>query len=417
MDIPRKSRKRLRFIRRCLAALVVVAIVLAITFGLLRLKPAAPTVHRATIWTDVVKRGPMVRAVRGTGRLVPKDIQWITATTKGRVERILVQPGTGVGPDTVLLELSNPELEKSVLDAEWQLKSAEAELTTRKVQLKNELLNMKAGLARLKAQHEQAKLRADVDEKLFNDDLLSERDCKLSRARVGQLAELIAIENERSGIKNESQPAELAVHEARIAQAKALHNFRRKRLDSLRVRAGTDGVLQQWEERVQVGRQVDPGLALAKISNPSELKAVVKISEVQARDVQVGQPAEIDSGSAVIPGHVTRIDPAAQQGTVAVDVALDGPLSKEARPDLTVVGTIEIERLENVLYVNRPVNGQPDSTIRLFKIEGDGAAAVQVKFGSSSVTTIEVREGLEVGDEIILSDMSRWDEVDRIRLK
>lgn len=389
----------------------------AVTGYLSRLKPAVPVVPRAAVWTAKVQRGPMVRVVRGAGVLAPEEVRWVAAPIEGRVERILIQPGTTVRADTVLLVLSNPDLEKEVLDTQWQLRSAKAELTTREVWLKNELLNMQAQLAKLKAEHEQAKLQADVDEKLFQDGLLSERNHKLSQAKVANLEELIDIETDRDEMKKASGPAELAVQNAQLEQAKAMYELRSRQLASLQVRSGSEGVLQQWEQNVEVGRQVATGMPLAKVCNLQRLKAVLKVPEVQARDVQEGQTTEIDTGNAVISGRVVRIDPAAQEGTVAVEVALDGTLPREARPDLNVVGTVQIEQLQDVLHVSRPVGSQAQANARLFRIRGQRAEAVDVKYGNCSATAIQILEGLEAGDEVILSDMSAWNDALEVRLK
>ena len=419
MDVPRPSRKRQKLvIKGAIVILVVVAISAAIA-GLARLEPAAPTVDRATVWTDTVKQGSMVREVRGTGRLVPLRIRWITAPVEGRIEQILLLPGMTVDADTVLLELTNPDLEKEVSDAQWQLKSAEAELECSQVRLQNESLDMDASLARLKAQYDGAKLQAEVDDKLFKDDLLSEREWKLSLAKASQLANLIEIEEKRAAIKRASQPAELAMVKARVEQAKANYERKKSQLASLSVKAGALGVLDQWNDDVEVGRQVNTGMALARVSDTKTLKATIEVPEVQARDVQIGQPARVDIGRTIINGRVLRIDPVANEGTVTVDISLEDPLPKGARPDLTVVGTIEIERLEDVFWIKRPVNGQSDSTANLFKIDTDGnhALRVPVRFGSSSVSTIQVLEGLGIGDEVILSDMSQWDDFDRVNLK
>lgn len=389
----------------------------AVTGYLSRLKPAVPVIPRAAVWTAKVQRGPMVRVVRGAGVLAPEEVRWVAAPIEGRVERILIQPGTTVRADTVLLVLSNPDLEKEVLDTQWQLRSAKAELTTREVWLKNELLNMQAQLAKLKAEHEQAKLQADVDEKLFQDGLLSERNHKLSQAKVANLEELIDIETDRDKMKKASGPAELAVQNAQLEQAKAMYELRSRQLASLQVRSGSEGVLQQWEQNVEVGRQVATGMPLAKVCNLQRLKAVLKVPEVQARDVQEGQTTEIDTGNAVISGRVVRIDPAAQEGTVAVEVALDGTLPREARPDLNVVGTVQIEQLQDVLHVSRPVGSQAQANARLFRIRGQRAEAADVKYGNCSATAIQILEGLEAGDEVILSDMSAWNDALEVRLK
>ena len=417
MDIPRENVARRRRLRRLLLAVIGLVAVGAITLGLSRLEPAAPTVERATVWLDTVKRGPMVIQVRGTGSLVPKIIWWIPATTAGRVERILVLPGTVVEPDTVLLELSNAELDLDAVDAEWRLKSAEAELASLQVGLQSELLALQASVARVQADYAEARLRKEVNQELYDNGLISKRNLELSRVRVEELAKLSDIEQRRLDMWGQSQEARLATQRAAVEQARALHQLKRTQVAALQVRAGTAGVLEQMP--VEVGQQVAAGLILAKVTDPKSLKAVVRIPETQARDVQPGQIASIDTRNGIVPGKVARIDPAVSEGTVAVDVTLQGPLPKGARPDLTVVGTIEIERLENVLHVGRPVFGQAQSTVGLFKLaDGDDAAVrAQVELGRSSVSTIEIVRGLEVGDQVILSDMSRWDEFDRIRLR
>jgi len=417
MDIPRANVARRRWIRRGVLAVFAVAVVVGMTVGLSRLEPAAPTVERSAVWLDTVKRGLMVREVRGTGSLVPEATWWIPATTDGRVERILVLPGAPVSADTVLLELSNLELELDAVTAEWQVTLAEAELAALEVSLQNELLALRASAARLEADLREASLQKEVDEELFADGLISERNLNLARVRVEELVKLNEIEKGRLEKWDASEQARLAAQRARIEQARALHRLKLAQVDALRVRAGTEGVLEQLP--VEVGQRVAAGTVLAKVTDVRSLKAVVRIPETQARDLQPGQPASIDTRNGVVAGRVVRIDPAAQGGTVAVDVALMGELPKGSRPDLTVIGTVEIERLEDVLYVGRPVHGQAQSTISVFKMRPDGVTAdrVPVELGSSSVDTVEIRRGLEVGDQVIISDMSRWDESDRVRLR
>ena len=417
MDVPRPSVARHRLIRRLIAAVVAVCAIGGITWWLSRLEPAAPTVERASVWLDTVKRGEMLRQVRGTGSLVPEVIWWIPAATAGRAERILVLPGAVVQADTVLLELSNAELELEAVNAEWQLKSAQAGLAALKVNLRNELLGLEASVARVAADYNEARLREEVDQELYDDGLISERNLKLSKVRVEELAKLYEIEQKRLETWEASEEARLAVQQAGVEQARALHNLKCTQVKSLRVCAGTEGVLEQLP--VEVGQQVAAGTILAKVTDVRTLKAVLRIPETQARDIQPGQIAEIDTRNVMMSGRVVRIDPAVQEGTVAVDVSLEGELPKGARPDLTVVGTIEIERLDDVLYVGRPVYGQAHSTVGLFKLMADGQTAVrvQVELGCSSVNTVEVVKGLEVGDQVVLSDMSRWDEFDRVRLK
>jgi HlyD family secretion protein len=327
-------------------------------------------------------------------------------------------PGTPVEADTILLELSNAELELDAVDAEWRLKSAQAEMDALHVNLRNELLTLQASVARIEADYHEARLRQAVDQQLFDDGLISERNLKLSKVRVEELAKLNEIEQKRLEINEASQEARLAAQLARVEQARALSELKLQQVEALGVVAGTAGVLEQMP--VEVGQRVLPGTILAKVTDVTTLKAVLKIPEVQARDVLPGQIASIDTRSSVVSGRVVRVDPAVQEGTVAVDVSLEGPLPKGARPDLTVVGTIEIERLEDVLYVGRPVFGQANSTVGLFRLAADDgvhAVRVPVKLGRTSVDMVEIIEGLEVGDQVILSDMSRWDSFDRIRLK
>ena len=417
MDVPRKNvARRRRLIRTAFGIVGLVAVAL-ITVGLSRLEPAAPTVDRSAVWTDTVKRGSMLREVRGTGRLVPEIIWWIPAATRGRVERILVLPGASVEADTVLLELSNAELELDAVNAEWNMKSAQAGLAALEVNLNNELLSLQASVARVAADYQEAQLREEIDKELFADGLISERNMKLSEARVVELAKLNDIEQKRLASWESSQEARLAVQRAMVEQARALYELKSAQVAALRVRAGTDGVLEQMP--VEVGQRVAPDTILAKVTNPKLLKAVVQIPETQARDVLPGQLALIDTRNGVVTGRVVRIDPAVQEGTVAVDVAIEEALPKGSRPDLTVIGTIEIERLEDVLHVGRPVYGQAHSTSGLFKLTdgGNHAVRVRVQFGRTSVDMIEIEKGLSVGDEVILSDMSRWDEVDRVRLR
>ena len=417
MDIPRANVARRRNVRRAFLALIALAVIALVTVYLSRLEPAAPAVDRATVWLDTVKRGPMLREVRGTGSLVPEVIWWIPAATAGRVERVLVLPGTTVEAETVLLELSNAELELDAVDAEWRLKSAQAELEALEVNLRNELLSLQASVARIGADYQEARLLQAVNQELYDDGLISERNLELSKVRVEELAKLNEIEQKRLDISQASQDARLAAQRARGEQARALFELKKRQVDALRVRAGTVGVLEQMP--VEVGQRVTPGTVLAKVTDVTTLKAVVRIPETQARDVLPGQTASIDTRNGIVPGQVARIDPAVQEGTVAVDVALIGELPKGARPDLTVVGTIEIERLDDILYVGRPVFGQAHSTVGLFKLATDEHTAlrVQVELGRSSVNTIEIIRGLEVDDQVILSDMSRWDTFDRIRLR
>jgi HlyD family secretion protein len=417
MDIQRPSNARAKKIRRIVYATVAILLVGGVTYGLSRLRPAAPTVDRATIWPDEVKRGPMVREVRGLGTLVPEDIRWIPAQTDSRVERWVLRPGAIVKPSSIIMELSDPTLQRDALDAEFQLKGAEAEYANLQVQVNSELMNQKANEAAVRSDYEQAHLQHDVDEKLFKEGIGSDHIRNLSRVREEQLAIRVQLEGERTKVAADSARARLTAQQAKIDQQKALYQLKKSQLDALHVRAGIDGVLQLVP--VEVGQHVTPGTNLARVADPKKLKAEIKIAETQAKDVAPGQKATIDTRNGVVTGHVSRIDPSVVNGTVTVDVTITDPLPNGARPDLSVDGTVELENLKDVLFVGRPVHGQADSTIGIFKLVEDGSEAVRVnvKLGRSSVNTIEVVQGLKVGDKVILSDMSAWDAFDRIRLR
>lgn len=416
MDIARPSQARKKKIRRILIGSGTLAAVLLITAGLSRLRPAAPSVDSATLVIDTVKRGSMLRNVRGLGTLVPEEIRWIPAISEGRVERLVVLAGTPVKADTVILELSNPELELQALDAESQLRAAEAALTELKVRLESQHLDQEAAAARVKADFHQAKLRADADGELSKNGLIADINLKVSQVTAEELGNRNRIEQKRLEISDEAIRAQLAVQQAQVEQRRALARLRRRQFQDLKVRAGLDGVLQQLP--VEVGQRVTPGTPLAKVAQPEKLKAVVKIAETQAKDILPGQKATVDTRNGVIEGHVSRVDPAAQQGTVTVDIALDGALPKGARPELSVDGTIELERLEDVLYVGRPAQGQAESMVGLFRLEEGGkeASRVTVKLGRNSVNTVQILSGLNVGDRVVVSDTSAWDAFDRIRL-
>jgi HlyD family secretion protein len=416
MDVPRTGAKRNRLIRRIIYASIALITIPLITYGLSQLKPAAPPVEMATLWPDTVKRGPMLRQHRGLGTLVPEEILWIPAQTEGRVERILVRPGAEVKPDTILLILSNPQLELEANDAEWQVKQAEANLTDLRVKLESQRLEQESVAARIQSEYVQAKLKADLEHKLDEQGLTSELSVKTAKATAEELANRARIEKQKVAISGDSIEAQLAAQQVQIAKLKAAYQLKKQQVEELHVRAGTVGVLQQLP--VEVGQQLTLGTVLAKVAQPWKLKAELKIAETQAKDIVIGQKAQIDTRNGFIEGRVSRIDPAVVNGTVTVDVKLEGELPSGARPDLSVEGTIELERLDDVLYVGRPVFGQPNSTVTLFKVEPDGreAVRVQVKLGRSSVNTIEVLDGLSVGDKVILSDMSAQDAHNRIRL-
>jgi len=415
MDIARPSNLRQKRIRRALYGTLALAAVLLITLGLSRLKPAAPSVERATVWIDTVKRGPMVREVRGVGTLVPESIRWIPATTVGRVERIVLRPGITVSADEIILELSNPSLEQELQDAQLKLKAAEAGLINQRVQLQNDYLAQQASTASIEADSKKAALQADVNEQLAVKDLVSTLTLRQSKLDADQLAARYQLAVKQLASHAESMPARLAVQQAELEQVRAIVQLKQRQVDELHVRAGVAGVLQVVP--VEVGQQVAPGTNLARVADPSRLKAELKIPETQAKDVQIGQSASIDTRNGVVDGRVVRIDPSVQNGTVTVDVTMDGPLPKGSRPDLSVDGRVELEHLNDVLYVGRPAFGQEQSTVVLFKLQPGGASRIQVKLGRSSVNTVEVLSGLAVGDQVILSEMSNWDAVDRIRLQ
>ena len=417
MDIARPSNLRKKRIRQAIYAGAGLLAVVLVTLGLSRLKPAAPTVERAVVWPDTVKRGPMVRQVRGLGTLTPEDIRWIPATTQGRVEKIILRPGTPVKPNDVILELSNPQLEQQLQDAELKLAAAEAALTNLKVQLQNDLLAARATAANIDGDYNKARMNSEMKEALAKDKLVSELELKQAKVDAEQLSIRSQIAKEQLASKADSMRAQEAVQRSLVDQARAVLQLTRRQRDELKVRAGLEGMLQLVP--VEVGAQVAPGANLARVANPQRLKAEIKIAETQAKDIQIGQKAEVDTRNGIVEGKVARIDPSVINGTRTVDVTLLGELPKGAVPDLSVDGTIELERLNDVVFMGRPAFGQDQSVVGLFKIGPDGVNAerVQVKLGKSSVNTIEVLSGLKVGDQVILSDMSAYDAYDRIRLK
>lgn len=417
MDIQRpdqsKAKRRKRIIYGSVAALVLIGI----TVALAQLKPAAPSVEANLLWPDTVKRGQMLRQVRGLGTLVPEEIRWIAARTQGRVDKIVLRPGAQVTPDSVILILTNPDVEQAALSAESQLKASEAELLNLKSTLESQVLAAEVATASAKADYETSKLRAEVNAELFKDGLVSDLDRRLIAVTAEQAKTRHEIEQKRFAFAKNSTAPQLAVKEAEVERNRAQARLRRAEFDALTVRASMTGVLSALP--VEVGAQVQPGTNIARVADPSKLKAEIRIAETQARDVQIGQLASIDTRNGVVEGKVGRIDPAVQNGTVTVDVFLTGELPRGARPDLSVDGTIELERLDNVVYVGRPAFGQENSTVGIFKIEPDGvyASRTQVKLGRSSVNTIEIVSGLQPGDRVILSDTSQWDAHDRIKLK
>ncbi len=416
MDIARPEAKRQKKIRRTIYIVVAVVLIPLVTFALSKLKPAAPTVDAGTIWPGTVQRGPMLRDVRGLGTLVPETIRLIPAATDGQVQQRYLLPGTPVKADTVIFDLSNPTLQQEALDAEYQLKGAQAALEQIKAQLQNTLMDKRTQAASISSQYRTAEMVKQTKEQLGANGLAPELDVKTAQVQAEELQkENDLAQKEVSTFESSIEP-QLAVQESKVNQMRALYELKKTQMDELHVRPGIDGMLEELD--VEVGQKVTMGTVLARVAQPTHLKAQLKIAETQAKDVLVGQKATVDTHNGIIPGHVSRVDPAVQNGTVTVDVALDGPLPPGARPDLSVEGTVEIERLADVLFVGRPVHGEANSTVGLFKIVDDGKEAerVQVQLGRVSVNQVEILKGLEVGDKVILSDMSAWDNYDRVKL-
>jgi len=418
MDIARPEFKKIKRRRQIIGLAIGIVSLGAVTVAVSRLKPAAPEVERSTVWTGTVKRGAMLRQVRGLGTLIPSQefIRQIPAETEATVVRIRMLPGSQVKADTILLEMSDPQVEQAVVDTKLQLKAAEAEYQSLRVTLQSNLMNQKAGAATVNADYSQAKLQADTDKALYDLGVISGLAYKNSKSRSDELTTRNNIEGERLDINQKAIESQMAEQQAKVDQIRALAELKQKQLDALKVRAGIEGVLVDLP--LQVGQHVLPGTMLAKVVQPNHLIAALKVAETQARDVQIGQPAMVDTHNGTISGTVMRVDPAVQNGTVTVDVKLTGDLPKGARPDLSVDGTVDLEQLSDVLYVGRPAFGQESSIISLFKLDADGKGAVRVpvKVGRASVNSIQVLEGLHEGDTVILSDMSRNDNTDRIRL-
>ncbi len=416
VDIARPATvARQKKIRRILYGGSALLVIIAITVAVSRLKPAAPSVERATVWIDTVKRGPMLRQVRGSGTLVPEEIRWIPATTQGRVERIILRPGATVTPDTVILELSNPDLQQAVKDAQLAFQSAEALYVNRKTELESQLLAQQSDAAGIEAQYKNAAMTLQANEELWKDKLISEIQLKQSRSATEELKNRMTISQRRLEMQANGIKSQLAPQDADVAQRRAAYELQRRRLDDLKVKAGMSGVLQ--EVPVERGAQIGPGANLARVADPTNLKAELRIAETQTKDIRIGQFAEVDTRNGIVKGRVARIDPKSTGGTVGVDVVLEGALPSGARPDLSVDGTIQIEKLDNVIYVGRPAFGQENSTVSLFKLSPDGEAhRSTVKLGRSSVNQIEIVDGLQPGDQVILSDMSSQDAFDRIRI-
>ncbi|MFZ3216070.1 MAG: HlyD family efflux transporter periplasmic adaptor subunit [Candidatus Acidiferrales bacterium] len=417
MDIVRPEIKRKKKVRRVAYIAAAVVLVPLMTYALSRLKPAAPSVDSGTIWTGTVKRGPMLREVRGLGTLVPVTIRLIPAATDGQVQERYLLPGTPVKANTVILDLSNPQLQQETLDAEYQLKGAQAAYEQTKAQLQNQLMDKRTLAASISSQYRTAEMVKQTKEQLGANGLAPELDVKTAQVQAEELAKENDLAQKEVEIFQNSIAAQLAVQEATVNERRAMYELKKTQLDELHIRPGIDGMLQELD--VEVGQKVTMGTVLARVAQPTHLKAQLKIAETQAKDILIGQKASVDTHNGIIPGHVIRIDPAVINGTVTVDVGLDGPLPAGARPDLSVEGTVEIERLADVLYVERPVHGEANSTVGIFKLVDDGkeATRVQVQLGRTSVNTVEIMKGLQIGDKVILSDMSAWDNYDRVQLK
>jgi HlyD family secretion protein len=416
MDVPRKGvaeKKRKR--RILIIGASAVGLILA-TFALSRLKPAAPSVDRSSVWIDTVKRGPMVRQVRGLGTLVPEEFRWLPATTEASVEKILIWPGTKVESGDVILELTSPELEQSAQEAVSKAKAAEADLASEKATLQRELLDQESKAATAHSAYEQAKMERQTNDQLAKNGLVADLVYKTSKIKEEECQKTDDIEQKRFAFARDSIEPQLASKQQAVDQANQLAKLKLDQVEGLHVKAGMAGVLQALP--VQVGQRLKPGDSIARVADPSKLKAQIKIAETQAKDIQPGQQAIVDTRNGVVKGHVKRVDPAVEQGTVTVDVAFDEELPKGARPDLSVDGTIELERLDNVVYVGRPAFGQENNTVGMFKLVSGSNDAVRtpVKLGKSSVNTIEILSGLNPGDQVILSDTSAWDSHERIRL-
>jgi HlyD family secretion protein len=418
MDISRPDLKAKKRKRQALTIAVGVVVLAVVTFLVMRLKPAAPTVDRSVVWTDTVKRGPMVRQVRGLGTLVPREdaIRQIPAQTEATVVRILVLPGSTVKPDTVLLELADPQATQQALDAELALKGARADLSNTQVKVQSDLMAQKSAAATVNADYNQAQRQAKTDKSLYGLGVISGLAYNSSQGKADELTTRNKLEEQTIDINEKAVESQIAVQQAKVEQAQAIYDLKRQQLDALRVRAGISGVLTSLP--MAVGQHVTLGTMLAQVVQPNQLKAQLKIPETQARDIQLGQPASIDTHNGIADAKVTRIDPAVVNGTVTVDTELVGTLPDGLRTDLSVDGTIDLERMKDVLYVGRPAFGNENSTITLFRLDPDGKGAVRVpvKVGRASVNAIQVIEGLHEGDTVILSDMSRYDTADRIRL-
>ncbi len=415
MDIPRAPAQRGR--KRLIYGGITLLVVLMTTLGLSRLKPAAPRVDRTAVWIDSVQRGPLVIEVRGPGTLVPERVRWISAVTAGRVERRLAEPGQAVTPETVLLVLSNPDVQLEALESERQLTAAQADRVDLQTDLVTQRLNQQATVATARAAYLDAKRNAEAAEGLATKELISTIEASRAHDKVEELETRYQVEEQRLAVMTGAADSQLALQRAQVGRLRAVTDFQRGRIRSMQVKAGANGILQELP--LEVGQWAQSGATLARLVEPGRLKAVLRIPETQAKDVSLGQPAAIDTRNGVVEGRVSRIDPAVQNGTVTVDVSLEGELPRGARPDLSVDGTIQVERLDKVLHVGRPAYGQANSTVGLFKLIEDGGSAlrINVRLGRTSVNTVEILGGLQPGDKVIISDMSRWDSFERVRVE
>ncbi len=415
MDIARAPVKRGR--KRIMYGAAALAAVVATTLGLRGLKPAAPEVDRAAVWIDSVQRGPLVIEVRGPGTLVPERVRYISAVTAGRVERRLAEPGQEVKPETVLLELSNPDVQLEALESERQLTVAQADRVNLKADLENQRLNQEATVAAARAAFLDAERNAEASQELVEKELISTMEASRAKDRVEEMATRFKVEEQRLAVMVGAADSQLVLQQAQVGRLRDVTDFQRSRIRSMEVKAGANGILQELP--LEVGQWAQSGATLARLVEPGKLKAVLRIPETQAKDVALGQPATIDTRNGLVKGKVMRIDPAVQNGTVTVDVSLEGELPRGARPDLSVDGTIEVERLDDVLHTGRPAYGQANSAVGLFKLVVDGTEAmrVNVRLGRTSVNTVEILGGLQEGEKVIISDMSRWDGYDRVRVE
>lgn len=414
MDVPRpKKSKRAKWILGGAG----LAVLMGATVALARLEPAAPGVERATVWTDTVRRGDMLRQVRGPGTLIAEDIRWVPAVVPGRVERKLVMPGTTVTAGTVLAELSNPDVERQALEARRQLAAAESDLATLRSNLESQRLTQEASVATVRNQLREAERQARAAEGLASKEMVSSGELERARDNAAELRVRLGVEERRLAFTTQSMRSQVSAQQSQLGILRTLIQFQQRQIDAMQVRAGSDGVLQELS--VEPGQWVNSGTTLARVVQPGRLKAVLRIPETQAKDLVVGLPASVDTRNGIVRGRVVRIDPSVQNGSVAIDVTLEGPLPRGARPDLSVDGTVDIERLTNVMYVGRPAYGQAESTVSMFRLSpaGHEAQRTQVKLGRGSASTVEVVNGLKPGDVVILSDMSSYDGSERVRLK